>query len=186
VFSLMRHARHPAPSARRDRRIDRTFLRQRYRSGRKLGPILWQLHPSKKFQTNDVAAFPSSCRGAPEESVAARAEVRDQAFATPLSSSSPASTRSRLPCGFREACAHCRSPANSSMPPAANVRPGQDWLPPTLLDTWAKRARPSPVAALRMIFLPLRQIPGENAAGRVHLHDCRGQGARPRCRHGAH
>ncbi len=37
--------------------IERFFASGVLELGRKLGPILWQFHPSKKFQADDVAAF---------------------------------------------------------------------------------------------------------------------------------
>jgi uncharacterized protein YecE (DUF72 family) len=83
VFSLK------APRAATQRRvlaeaggsIERFFASGVLELGRKLGPILWQFHPSKKFQAADVAAFlellPRQVEGNAMRHVI---EVRDASF----------------------------------------------------------------------------------------------------------
>jgi uncharacterized protein YecE (DUF72 family) len=64
--------------------IDRFFDSGVLELGRKLGPILWQLHPAKKFQAEDVAAFlalvPREARG---QALRHAIEVRHASFRDP-------------------------------------------------------------------------------------------------------
>jgi uncharacterized protein YecE (DUF72 family) len=59
VFSLKapRSATHRRVLAEAGGSIERFFASGVLELGRKLGPILWQFHPGKKFEADDVAAF---------------------------------------------------------------------------------------------------------------------------------
>ena len=59
VFSLKapRAATHRRVLAEAGESIERFFASGVLELGRKLGPVLWQLHPAKKFAADDVAAF---------------------------------------------------------------------------------------------------------------------------------
>jgi uncharacterized protein YecE (DUF72 family) len=112
--------------------------------GPKLGPILWQFHPSKKFEPEDVAAFlehlPARADGHALRHVieAKHASFRDEAFvdlarkyavAIALIDANKHSAIADVTAEF----VYARLQRT-----AENVRTG---YPPSLLDLWAKRAR---------------------------------------------
>ena len=150
----------------------------------KLGPILWQFHPGKKFEPDDFAAFlallPRRLDGSPS---AMRSRCGTRAFSAPafialLRKFSVAPVAGR----FRQASADRRCHrATSSMPAcSARRRRKRPAIPPRALDAWAKRAQtfadggaPDDLATIA------RRAPAPAQAGRVHLHDLGREGARP-------
>jgi uncharacterized protein YecE (DUF72 family) len=83
VFSLKapRSATQRRVLAEAGESIERFFASGVLDLGRKLGPILWQLHPGKKFQADDVAAFLELLpRRAGGKALRHVLEVRDQSF----------------------------------------------------------------------------------------------------------
>ena len=86
VFSLKgpRFATHRRELAEAGKPIERFFASGVLELKGKLGPILWQFHPSKKFDAQDFAAFlsllPRELAGKPVRHVV---EVRHQSFVAP-------------------------------------------------------------------------------------------------------
>jgi uncharacterized protein YecE (DUF72 family) len=86
VFSVKapRSATHRRVLAEAGASVERFFDSGVLELGRKLGPILWQLHPSKKFQADDLAAFLELLpRHAEGQAMRHVIEVRDATFLNP-------------------------------------------------------------------------------------------------------
>jgi uncharacterized protein YecE (DUF72 family) len=124
--------------------IERFFASGVTELGRKLGPILWQFHPSKKFEPNDVAAFlellPARADGCALRHVieAKHASFRDIAFVG-------LARKHSVAIALIDADKH--SPITDVtgeliyarlQRTSENVKTG---YPPSVLDLWAKRAR---------------------------------------------
>jgi uncharacterized protein YecE (DUF72 family) len=83
VFSVKapRYATHRRVLAEAGESIERFFAGGVLELGAKLGPVLWQLHPGKKFEPDDFAAFlallPASVEG---KSIRHVVEVRHESF----------------------------------------------------------------------------------------------------------
>jgi uncharacterized protein YecE (DUF72 family) len=86
VFSVKapRSATHRRILAEAGGSIERFFDSGIFELGHKLGPILWQLHPGKKFQQDDLAAFLELLpRRAERQTIRHVIEVRDATFLNP-------------------------------------------------------------------------------------------------------
>ena len=159
--------------------------------GDKLGPMLWQFAPTKKFDAADFGAFlellPAKLDGRKLRHVV---EVRHDSFCVPGVHRAGAQVRRRRWCSpsttsirrspIRSAISStrgCRRATTRSPPPIRRRRstPG-----PSAPSLWAKGAVPE--------GLPLadpHKTGQESPARRVRLLHPRSQGARPRRRHGA-
>ena len=157
----------------------------------KLGPILWQMAPTKKFEPDDFAAFlallPPRLDGRAIRHVV---EVRHESFLTPafidlLRKFSVAAVAGR----FRQASADRRRHQRFRLCPACSARREtvKTGYPPTALDTWAERAQSLGGwrRAGRSGDRSAARRPPKTEARCLHLHDLGRQGARAGGRDGA-
>jgi len=111
--------------------------------GPKLGPILWQLAPTKKFDAGDLAAFlellPRKLDGRPLRHVL---EVRHHSFCTPQFVALLRQFSTPVVFAEHETYPAIADPVGDFV--YARLQKGQDELeagyPPKALDAWAKRA----------------------------------------------
>ena len=184
--SRSRRRAMPPTAACWPRRLDRAVLRSGVLELKaKLGPILWQFHPAKKFDADDFEAFLALL---PRESAARRS-------ATPSRSATRASSRLRSSELTRKFSVAIVLAESAKHPLIADVT-GDFYLrlqrtsekaktghrprcsPPgrTARRAWAAGGAPDDLPDHR------RDGAGEAAARRVRLHDRRRQGARRRPR----
>jgi uncharacterized protein YecE (DUF72 family) len=163
------HALPPIAGARRSRRISRTiFFQWRDRIEGKLGPILWQFHPGKKFEPDDFAAFlallPQRLDGTP---IRHAVEVRHESFLSPAFiallrkfSVAPVlveSDKHPLIADVTGDFVYARLQRTSEKEKTG--------YPARALDTWANAREALPTGARRMISRPSRPHRGGGQAG---------------------
>ena len=123
----------------------------------KLGPVLWQMAPTKKFDPADFAAFlallPPQLDG---RAIRHAVEVRHESFIVPPSSSCCASIRWRPCWSIRQASDDCRRHQRFRLSaPAGNLREGEDRYTPRKRSIPGRSARrPGRRAARRPISRP--------------------------------
>ena len=156
--------------------------------GDKLGPMLWQFAPTKKFDEADFDAFlellPDDLDG---RTIRHGVEVRHDSFSTPAFAA--LLRKWNVPVVFAD---HENYPAMADVTGDfvyARLQTGSDdatAYPPKDLDAWAERLSLGRGRAARRPRLRRpRRAARRPAARGVRLHHPRGQGARPARRHGA-
>ena len=155
--------------------------------GPRLGPLLWQFAPTKKFDAADFGGFlellPKKFGGHCLRHVV---EVRHDSFKTPAFVA--LLRQFDMPVVFAEHASYPEIADITSDFVYARLQKGEEKLkagyPPKALDAWAERAKPGRVAANRKTCRNRQESRTETAARRLSLFHPRSQGARAGGGHG--